>query len=138
MLPGAVDREDALSRIRSHFAANPGDAAAVYLFGSFARGEARAGSDVDVALLLRAEPPAGFDGLLLRLEGDLERSIGGPVQLVVLNRAPVDLVHEVLRDGVLVLDRDPAARIRFEVRARNEYFDLLPVLRRYRRLEERA
>jgi len=54
---------------------------------------------------------------------------------VVLNRAPVDLVHRVLRDGILLLDRDPSGRIRFEVRARNEYFDLLPHLRRYRRMQ---
>jgi hypothetical protein len=44
----------------------------------------------------------------------------------------------VLRDGLLVLDRDPSVRIRFEVRARNEYFDLLPFLLRYRRLGGRA
>jgi hypothetical protein len=50
-----------------------------------------------------------------------------------LNTAPVSLVHRVLRDGVLVLDRAPSARIRFEVRARNEFFDLQPILARYRR-----
>ena len=53
----------------------------------------------------------------------------------MLDRAPVDLVHRVLRDGLLVLDRDPPRRIRFEMRARLEYLDLLPVLRRYRRQE---
>jgi hypothetical protein len=37
-----------------------------------------------------------------------------------------------LRDGRVVLDRDASARIRFEVKSRNEYFDLLPFLRRYR------
>jgi hypothetical protein len=38
-----------------------------------------------------------------------------------------------LRDGRLVLDRDRAARIRFEVRSRNEYFDMAPIRRLYRR-----
>ncbi len=55
-------------------------------------------------------------------------------RLVVLNRAPPDLVHRVLRDGKLVLDRSPSKRIRFEVKARNEFFDLLPILRQYRRV----
>jgi hypothetical protein len=41
-------------------------------------------------------------------------------------------VHRILRDGKLLLDRDPPARIRFEVKARNEFFDLEPFLRRYR------
>jgi len=43
-----------------------------------------------------------------------------------------DLVHRILRDGILCLDRDRSARIRFEVKARGEYFDLLPYLQRYR------
>ena len=38
----------------------------------------------------------------------------------------------MLRDRQLLLDRDRSARLRFEVRSRNEYFDLLPVLQRYR------
>lgn len=55
------------------------------------------------------------------------------VQVVVLNTAPCDLVHRELRDGRLLADRDPSSRIRFEVHARNEYFDLQPHLERYRR-----
>lgn len=104
-----------------------------YVFGSVARGSALPTSDVDVAVLLRTIPEDPFDKLGLRLAGDLERSIRCPVDVVVLNRAPVDLVHRVLRDGIIVLDRDPAARIRFEVSARNAYFDLKPHLDRYRR-----
>ena len=38
-----------------------------------------------------------------------------------------------MRDGQLLFDRDPAARVRFEVAARNAYFDILPMLERYRR-----
>jgi hypothetical protein len=56
------------------------------------------------------------------------------VQVVALNRAPADLVHRVLRDGHIVLDADRAARLRFEVHKRNEYFDLAPIRRLYRRL----
>jgi hypothetical protein len=55
------------------------------------------------------------------------------LDLVVLNRARVELIHRVLRDGILIHDRNPSARICFEVKARNEYFDLLPYLRQYRR-----
>jgi predicted nucleotidyltransferase len=106
-----------------------------YLFGSRARGDGRRDSDVDVAVLFATDPPRTLAGLHLDLADRLSAAIGGrPVDLVVLNRAPVDLIHRVLRDGLLLLERDRSARIRFEVRARNEYFDLLPHLRRYRRL----
>ena len=64
--------------------------------------------------------------------------LGLPVQLVALNRAPVDLVHRVLRDGKLIVDRDRGRRIRFEVKARNEFFDLQPVLARYRAPRDEA
>ena len=80
--------------------------------------EASEGSDVDVALLLRDRPPATLEGLQLDLEGALERQLERPVQVVVLNVAPADLTHRVLRDGIILLDRDRAARIRFEVQAR--------------------
>ena len=104
-----------------------GDVIAAYLFGSQARGTAREGSDVDIALLLEREPEATLDGLGLDLVGNLERTLGRTVDIVTLNHAPTDLVHHVLRDGRLVLDRNRSARIAFEVRARNLYFDMQPI-----------
>lgn len=119
--------------LRKFFAARPAGIVAAYLFGSVARGTAGARSDVDVAVLYEAAPPATIEGLPLDLENAIHQLVARPVQVIVLNTAPVSLVHRVLRDGVLVLDRVPSARIRFEVRARNEFFDLQPILARYRR-----
>ncbi len=124
------------SELRSFFAAAPGDAVAVYLYGSVARGTAREGSDVDVGVLLEKDPPRTLKGLKLDVKAELESRLGVPVQLVVLNRAPPDLIHRVLRDGKLLLDRDRSKRIRFEVKARNEFFDLQPILRRCRRVPD--
>jgi predicted nucleotidyltransferase len=121
-------------QLRRRLEGHDGDLVAAYLFGSVARDTAGPGSDVDVAVLLASEPPAQLAGLRLDLEADLEQALGRRVQLVVLNRAPCDLVHRILRDGVLLVDRNPSARIRFEVRSRNEYFDLKPFLDRYRRV----
>ena len=119
--------------LRKFFAARPAGIVAAYLFGSVARGTAGARSDVDVAVLYEAAPPATIEGLPLDLENAIHQLVARPVQVIVLNTAPVSLVHRVLRDGVLVLDRAPSTRIRFEVRARNEFFDLQPILARYRR-----
>jgi predicted nucleotidyltransferase len=129
---------DLIGRVRAVLGAQGDAIAAAYLFGSVARGTATATSDIDVAVLFTAEPSGTLAGLHLDLEAEIERAVGTPVQLVVLNRAPVDLVHRVLRDGVLVLDRDPSRRIRFEVRARNAYFDLKPHVDRYRRVSPAA
>ena len=130
--PGS-DRESLRKKLSQRLATEP-RVVVGYLFGSVARGTNRARSDVDVAVLLDRDPPRTLGGLHLDLEADLQDIAGRSVQLVVLNRAPVDLIHRVLRDGILLLDRDPSARIRFEVRSRNAYFDLLPILQRYRRM----
>jgi uncharacterized protein len=126
------------AKLHDFFSAR-GDAeglAAAYLFGSLARGTARPNSDIDVGVLYVDAPPPGLEGLAFHLEAELERLLGRPVHLVVLNRAPVDLAQRVLRDGCLLLDRDHSGRIRFEVRTRQEFWDLEPFLRRYRRTAE--
>ena len=121
--------------LRKALAKGPEGLVCAYLFGSHARGSATPRSDVDVAVLFEQDPPRTLAGLHLGLADDLTGAVGRLVDLVVLNRAPVDLIHRVLRDSLLLLDLDPSARIRFEVRARNQYFDLLPHLQRYRRTE---
>lgn len=121
-------------QLKSFFESQPHHALAVYVYGSTARGSDTPASDIDLAILYELTPEPTLEGLPLSLESDLERLVGRPVQVVVLNQAPADLVHRVLRDGQLLLDRDRSARIRFEVRARNEFFDLAPIRHRYRKL----
>lgn len=126
-------RED----VRAFFEAVPA-AVAVYIFGSTARGFSTRESDVDIAVLFAAPPASTLMGPRLTLEGRLEEALGRAVDLVVLNTAPADLVHRILRDGDLVLERDRGRRIEFEVARRNEYFDLQPLRDRYRREREQS
>lgn len=124
---------DIETAVREFFAERGQELAAAYLYGSVARGTARPDSDVDIAVLPMRPRGGTLEALHLDLEGDLERRVGKPVQIVVLDGAPPDLVHRILTDGILVHEGDRGRRIAFEVRARNEYFDLLPILERYRR-----
>ncbi|MCG8454876.1 MAG: nucleotidyltransferase domain-containing protein [Holophagales bacterium] len=59
------------------------------------------------------------------------------MDLVILNEASPELVHNVLLSDQLLVEHDRAHRVRFETRKRSEYFDVLPVLRLYRRQEPR-
>jgi uncharacterized protein len=106
--------------------------AAAYVFGSVARGTATARSDLDLAVLFKEQPGPGLSGLGFDLAYDLEQTLKRKLDLVVLNGGSADLVHRVLRDGVLVLENDRRARVAFEVRARAEFFDLAPLRRLYR------
>lgn len=129
----APSRSELIERLTTYFQGAPQPFAAAWLFGSQARGTARADSDVDVAVLYGTAPDWSGAGGVFDVEGDLEKLVRRPVQVIPLDTAPVDLVHRVLRDGVLLVERDRQRRITFEVRSRNEYFDLLPHLLRYRR-----
>lgn len=130
--PGLRSAAEIESIVREYFASGPGDAIAAYLFGSMGRGTASASSDVDLAVLYREAPPRVLGAVPQRQEAALERALRRPVQVIVLNTAPPDLVHRVLRDGRLLLDRDPGARVSFEVQARNAYFDMEPIRKLYR------
>jgi predicted nucleotidyltransferase len=128
----AMNQAEIERRVRDFFAETSAEIAAVYLFGSVARGTAGPTSDVDIGIVYGIPPGATLEEGPFDIEAALERLIDAPVQVINLNRAPVDLRARVLREGRLLVDRDRSARIRFEVDTRNEAFDLEPILREYR------
>jgi uncharacterized protein len=139
----ALTREDIGAAVRATLgagAALPDEArvVAVYLFGSYARGTAGEHSDVDLGLLYAAPPPSTLLAQPFSIEAQLAEQLGRPVQCVVMNTAPADLVHRILADGTLLVVSAPSLRIRFEVDARNRYFDVKPMLDRYRRAKNVA
>lgn len=127
-----MSNEASEQRIIEHFRLRR-DVCAVYLFGSRASGSHRSDSDLDVGVLYFQPPQPTLTNMPFHDEAELAEQIGVPVQVVVMNTAPADLVHRILRSQRLLLDKDPSFRVRFEVKRRNEYFDLKPVLDRYRR-----
>lgn len=123
-----------VDRLEGVLAGWPGVAAA-WLFGSQARGTARPDSDVDVAVLFTARP-RGFEEQPWELEARLTQVAGRPVQVVVANTAPADLVRRVLAEGQLLVDRDRSARVRFQVQSYKEYWDMAPLWATIRGLPE--
>ncbi len=101
-----------------------------YLFGSVARGETHARSDIDVAVYvdehLCPDTPYGYRAdLTTHLMARLETN---RIDVVVLNDAPPLLYHRVLRDGIRLFSRDLRATTTREARAYSRYFDYLPHL----------
>jgi len=114
---------EAIEAIESVLASRS-DVRLAYLFGSAARGRARASSDLDIGILFDDLPePHELD----RLTSDLEGAGGHCVDLVVLNTASPLLAHEVLRTGRLLVCRDEDDRARFELRAIARYLDTAPL-----------
>ncbi|SHF18891.1 Predicted nucleotidyltransferase [Desulfacinum infernum DSM 9756] len=123
---GAVDR---IAEAVRPLAERTPEVTAVYVFGSTATGRATDKSDVDLAVLLHPDPGPAFD--LLGFGVEAEKVLGKSVDVVVLNRAGEHLKYLVRRDGILIYDRDPQARRRFDRWSRKAYQDFLHYHRRY-------
>lgn len=95
-----------------------------YCFGSQARGEARPGSDVDVAVFVDpASPPPRWGHaatITTTLAAGLHRN---DIDVAVLNHATPLLYQRVLRDGILLVSRDPVATSERALVARSRWLD---------------
>lgn len=95
--------------------------AGVYLFGSHASGDARADSDVDLAVY--AGPPLART-LLRHVQGQLSDVLKREVDLVDLSAVPTILQVQVIDEGKLIDAPEPDATALFELRAIRDYQDL--------------
>jgi len=100
---------------------------AAWLFGSAATGKMHSGSDVDVAVLCvpGLDKFICFD-LRLTLAADLSAVLARDVDVIDMEAAPLFLQHQARRTGRLLLEKDHAYRVEFDVRSRREYFDFAP------------
>jgi predicted nucleotidyltransferase len=106
--------------------------AALYLIGSRARRTAGPLSDIDLAVLLSSSPAS--PRLRLELAGAAAAALRtAEVDLVLLNDASPLLRHRAARDGILLLDRDPSARVAFKANAIRDYLDTAPLRAELRR-----
>lgn len=119
--------------LRRYFEGRP-DVRLAYLFGSRARGDAAAGSDVDVAVLFDRPPETLLD--LGQLSVQLGAALGldpDDVDVAELNGSALLFQYQVLRDGRCVYARSEAARTEYEAQTLCLYYDFLPVIEEYNR-----
>jgi predicted nucleotidyltransferase len=108
---------------------------AVWLFGSRARNEADALSDIDIAVLAKGDLDSSalwdaqieWTGLAVRVLGTNE------VAVQALNQLPVGLRDPILREARLLWSRSPEIAADFAALTLKEYLDLEPYLARYDR-----
>lgn len=102
-----------------------------YLFGSQVQGDIGPMSDIDVALLLDDADETGM--IRSNLRASLTAAIDQErVDVVFLNRAPIELAHAIVVVGELIYERDAYTRVEYEAKIMSLYCDYLPVLRAQR------
>lgn len=126
-------------RVRDAVREIPG-LAAVLVFGSRARGDERASSDLDVAVLPSRDEGEGENAALRRhrLQKRLLVALAGlapegRVDVIFLDEAPVTLRQRVMEQGRMAECRDPAPWQALRVATMKEYGDSEWFRRIYRR-----
>jgi predicted nucleotidyltransferase len=104
----------------------------VYLFGSRVEGAAGPLSDYDFGILFDREKFSA------NIEAEVAHALSkvletDRVDVVPLNRAPIELAYSVIFQGELIYEFDRAIRVEYEARILGLYGDYLPVLREQRR-----
>lgn len=91
---------------------------AAYVYGSTARGDDRADSDMDIAILL---PPGRHLTDPLTLAAKLHDATGRPVDITDLRHAGDVLRMQVLREGKQFINSQPDQVLAWEAYAMNAY-----------------
>lgn len=99
------------------------DAWAIYVYGSFARGDEWPDSDLDLAVLL---PPGRQIPDKLELMGRISRQVHRDVDLVSLRDAGLDLTRELLRDGRPLAMRRDMHTLAWEAERMTDYAEFNP------------
>ena len=115
---------------------NDGSIVAIYLFGSFLRGETEKSSDIDLAFLLdekayKSDPiiamsPAHLIAAKVGMQLDRETDV------TILNSASLEMAYEVVTSGKCLFELDPDLRMEYEIKIKGMYFDFRPFLEELR------
>ncbi|WPX07819.1 type VII toxin-antitoxin system MntA family adenylyltransferase antitoxin [Anaerocellum danielii] len=103
-----------------------------YLFGSYAKGKEREDSDVDIAVYVNEELANDSKRLL---EFQVKHMLGisdilrKEVDLVILNQASPLLRHEVISEGILIVEKDHDKLVNFKKMSFYYYQDWLHIMK---------
>ena len=122
------EKEKVIQIISSHFFQQYDEILSVYIFGSFI--SKRHFSDIDIGIITAMDLNKTLD-FELKLENRLEKLIKYPVDVRILNRAPISFSQNVFRTGRVIIDKNPNMRADFEGRILKQYFDFSPFQQRY-------
>lgn len=123
-------KQDEVTKIRNYFSQKP-ETVAVYLYGSFARGDAKKNSDIDLGIILLKKKHRPFHLPQAIFADELKKITKKKVEIQDLSACSLEFCHRVLSEGKLIYGKDNQTRIDFEVQIGKKYFDFKPYIEEY-------
>lgn len=111
----------------------------VYLFGSYAEGVAGSGSDIDVGVvmtdkvLVKGSITEIYNNLFDIFTDVFDMSNFKTIDIVFLDRAPLELCFDVISHGIVLHKISPEFRMDFEDHTEALYRDFYPILQEFNR-----
>ena len=110
---------------------------AVYVFGSFARNQERAKSDIDLAFFVDPEKYRrdAFESTapVHMLAAKMGMELNRVVDVTILNSASLEMAYEIISGGECLFEIDPEERLQYELKVKGMYFDFRPFINELRR-----
>jgi len=122
------EKEKIIQEISSYLFQGHDEILTVYIFGSFISAQSFSDIDIGIIAAMDLSKPLEFE---LELENRLEKVIKFPVDVRILNQAPISFAQNVFRAGRVIIDKNPNMRADFEGRILKQYFDFSPFQQRY-------
>lgn len=113
---------ETISRVLEQY---DGELVFAYLFGSAATDSTGPLSDIDIAIYIQDDLKKSFYDLKLSVHADMCRALGrNDIDIVVLNiTTNLILLDEIVRNGIVLFDKDSTAREEFELKVQHEAID---------------
>jgi predicted nucleotidyltransferase len=92
-----------------------------YIFGSFVAQESF--NDIDIGIVISDNKQESSLKIELDIERELEDLIHMPVDVRILNRAPISFAYHVIKGGIVIVDKNRDLRADFEGLTYKKYFD---------------
>lgn len=119
-----------VGQIRELLSARP-EISFAYLHGSFQDKETF--GDIDLVVFLSPLPKGTGIYYELALENALEELLHFPIDVRILNHAPLSFKYSVLRNGIRLFEKREDERAAFQEHTLSLYYDFAPLRERYLR-----
>lgn len=93
----------------------------IYIYGSYATGEVNKESDIDIAFL--SDRKIEKYDIFIKAQ-EISSKVDKEVDLIDLKDSTTVFQNQVVRNGVVILDREPIEREKFEIVVLKKYMEL--------------